>query len=97
MTNDTDCSSSQTNGSGSEDSNSDREERPSGNMSTPPRDEDSQCETDTTDDEEEYYVIVKGRDVEDTGIYSTWAETAPNSAATNWGYLGMDLNWRYHI
>ena len=58
MTNDTDCSSSQMNASGREDSNSDREERPSGNMSTPPRDEDSQCETDTTDDEEEYYVIV---------------------------------------
>ena len=21
----------------------------------------------------------------------------PNSAATKWGYLGIDLNWRYHI
>ena len=40
MTNDSDCSSSQTNASGSEDSNSDRDERPSGNMNTPPRDED---------------------------------------------------------
>ena len=25
------------------------------------------------------------------------ATAAPYSAATKWGYLGMDLNWRYHI
>ena len=42
-----------------------------------PSGEDRQRETETSDDDEEYYVIVKGREAEDTGIYGTWAETAP--------------------
>ena len=31
----------------------------------------------STDDEEDYYVIIKGRQPSDTGIYGTWSETAP--------------------
>ena len=31
----------------------------------------------STDDDEEYYVVIKGRHPSDTGVYETWAETAP--------------------
>ena len=56
-----------------------RTPRPSNtnNGTLTPSGEDRQRETETSDDDEEYYVIVKGREAEDTGIYGTWAETAP--------------------
>ena len=31
----------------------------------------------STDDDEEYYVVIKGRHPSGTGVYETWAETAP--------------------
>ena len=30
-----------------------------------------------TDDEQDYYVIIRGKESGDTGVYGTWAETAP--------------------